>query len=228
MDLVRLTDSVAHLRLPVGHVYLCLDDNGVTLVDTGAPGSAPAIAEALTRLGRRTDEVRRVVLTHGHVDHTGSTAEVAGWGRVEVCAHHADAPYVEGAPPPPPDLLDWERPLFERYGIGALPAPATVDRRLTDGDALDVGGGAVVVGAPGHTPGSIGLHLTGPNVLFCGDTVARGPDGAVMLGVFNVDRAAAAASFRRFAALRPAIACFGHGDPLTDDTAAVLATAAGR
>lgn len=63
-------------------------------------------------------------------------------------------------------------------------------------------------------------------MLFTGDCVAG--IGQVMPGVFNVDGEQAASSFRRLADLSPSIACFGHGDPLTRDTARILdaATAA--
>jgi hypothetical protein len=47
-----------------------------------------------------------------------------------------------------------------------------------------------------------------------------------MLGVFNYDPPSAAASFPKLAALTPRIACFGHGDPLTENTAAALRAAA--
>jgi glyoxylase-like metal-dependent hydrolase (beta-lactamase superfamily II) len=85
-----------------------------------------------------------------------------------------------------------------------------------------LGGGAVGVAAPGHTPGSLACYLPGPRVLLTGDAIARGPDGAVMLGVFNADRAQAIASFHRLAALDTEIACFGHGEPLTADAATEL------
>ncbi len=49
-----------------------------------------------------------------------------------------------------------------------------------------------------------------------------------MPGVFNTDRARAAASFRRLADLDTDIACFGHGEPLTRDAALQLRTAAGQ
>lgn len=83
-----------------------------------------------------------------------------------------------------------------------------------------------MVHAPGHTPGSIGIHLPHHGVLFTGDCVAG--VGQVMLGFFNIDRPQAVASFRRLAALEPATVCFGHGDPLTVDTAAVLRASADR
>jgi glyoxylase-like metal-dependent hydrolase (beta-lactamase superfamily II) len=49
-----------------------------------------------------------------------------------------------------------------------------------------------------------------------------------MLGVFNADPARAAASFRRLAALDTEIACFGHGQPITQDAAARLRAAAAQ
>ncbi|WP_260147485.1 MBL fold metallo-hydrolase [Streptomyces sp. CEV 2-1] len=106
------------------------------------------------------------------------------------------------------------------------PSPTRVDRELCDGSMIDFGGGATVIHSPGHTPGSIGLHLPAHGVLFTGDCVAG--VGRVMLGVFNIDREQAVASFRRLAALEPATVCFGHGDPVTAGTAAVLRASADR
>jgi hypothetical protein len=60
------------------------------------------------------------------------------------------------------------------------------------------------------------------------DAAARSPDGTVICGVFNVNRAQAATSLRRLATLDTTVACFGHGEPLTHDGAAALRTAAQR
>ncbi|XNR93684.1 MBL fold metallo-hydrolase [Streptomyces sp. R-74717] len=109
---------------------------------------------------------------------------------------------------------------------GSAPTGSRVDREPADGDEIRFGSGARVVHAPGHTPGSIGIHLPHHEVLFTGGCVAG--VGQVMLGVFTIDRAQAVASFRRLAALEPATACFGHGDPLTVDAAAVLRASADR
>jgi glyoxylase-like metal-dependent hydrolase (beta-lactamase superfamily II) len=75
---------------------------------------------------------------------------------------------------------------------------------------------------------SVALHLPRHQVLFTGDAVARRQDGTVMCGVFNVDRAQAAASLRRIATLDVTVACFGHGEPLTHDATAELRAAAQR
>lgn len=47
-------------------------------------------------------------------------------------------------------------------------------------------------------------------------------DGDVILGVFNLDRSEAAASFRRLAALDVDVACFGHGEPVLNDASTRL------
>jgi glyoxylase-like metal-dependent hydrolase (beta-lactamase superfamily II) len=126
-----------------------------------------------------------------------------------------DASYIRGGATMPPAVFeDWEIPIYERVSAGLPEAAAAVpvDRELTDGDVLDFGGGAHVLAIPGHTEGSIAVHLPEHGVLFAGDTIAN--VGSVMLGVFNQDRARTIASFKRLAALDVQTACFGHGDPI--------------
>jgi glyoxylase-like metal-dependent hydrolase (beta-lactamase superfamily II) len=231
MELVRLLPRLYFLRFAVGHAYLWLDDDGLTLVDCGVAGSGGQIAAAIRRLGRDPADVRQLILTHFHHDHVGAANEVSAWGDVVICAHRDDAAVIRGeATGAPPVLLDWERPIFHQVPGGTITtaAPVRVDRELDDGDALDFGGRAEAVAVPGHTPGSVAVHLPDHGVLFTGDTVARTQDGQVILGVFNIDRDAAIASLRRQADLDPGIACFGHGEPVTADASAALRAALSR
>jgi glyoxylase-like metal-dependent hydrolase (beta-lactamase superfamily II) len=236
MDVIELMPRLRFIRLPVGHAYLWRDPDGLTLIDTSLPGSAPLIADAIRQAGCDPADLRRLVLMHFHADHTGAAADIAGWGEVEVLAHHADAPFIRGqAAGPAPDLADWERPSYDQV-TSQLPAepaepaepalPPRIDRELADGDEPGFGDGAVAVAVPGHTPGSVAFYLPRHGVLFVGDAAVRGPDGKVICGIFNVDRAQAAASLRRLAALDVAVACFGHGEPATDGAAAELRAAA--
>ncbi|MEU4428796.1 MBL fold metallo-hydrolase [Actinoplanes sp. NPDC024001] len=233
MEIVRIAPNLVMLAFPVGHAYLWHGPDGLTLVDTGVPGSGPEIRRAITETGHRPADLRRVLLTHFHGDHTGSAAEAASWGDVEVVAHALDAPMIRGeAAGPAPVLSDWEQRLWEQVHTQVPdepPAPVRVDREVGDGDDIDLGGGvhAVAVAVPGHTPGSVAYYLPEPRILFTGDTIARGPDGTVILGVFNADPARAAASLRRQAELDTDIACFGHGLPAVGDAAAALRQAAG-
>jgi glyoxylase-like metal-dependent hydrolase (beta-lactamase superfamily II) len=230
MNVIELLPRLRFIRFPVGHAYLWHDPDGLTLIDAGLPGSAPLIADAIRQSGYRLADLRRLVLTHFHADHIGAAAAIAGWGAVEVIAHHADVPFIRaGAAGPAPDLADWERPIYDQV-MSQLPArpviPPRIDREIGDGDELGFGDGAVAVAVPGHTPGSVAVYLPRHQVLFTGDAVASRADGKAVCGVFNVDRAQAAASLRRLAGLDATVACFGHGEPLTHRAAAGLQAAA--
>jgi glyoxylase-like metal-dependent hydrolase (beta-lactamase superfamily II) len=126
------------------------------------------------------------------------------------------------APGPPPVFTAVEQALHAAVAADLEPAPACrVDQELEDGHVLDVAGGAVVLGVPGHTPGSVALYLGQHGVLITGDTVAE-HQGQMVLGPFNTDRAGAWASLQRLAAMDVEVACFGHGEPVTADAGAAL------
>jgi len=211
MDVIGLLPNLDLLRFEIGQAYLWRDGDSTTLIDTGTPGVGDEIRDLVS------GSLDRVVLTHFHGDHTGSAAEIRTWSGAPTYAHRADAPLIRGeGTPPPPVLTDWERPLFERIGVGHLLTgpPAVVDHELDGGEVLDFGGGARILSIPGHTAGSVAVYLPEHRVLFTGDAVAES-GGTVLLGVFNQDHDLAVASLTRLADLDVDVACFGHGEPVT-------------
>ncbi|MCX4632972.1 MBL fold metallo-hydrolase [Streptomyces sp. NBC_01443] len=233
MELIQITPAVWQLPFPVGHAHIVRLPDGYALIDTGVPGSAPAILEALDQLGGRPQDVRQIVLTHFHGDHMGSAADLVAATGARVLAGALDTPFIRGtAPEPEPVFTAPERALYEQIMAGFADAGAPpakhvpVDIELHDGDTLDGWAEPVrVLHVPGHTPGSIALYLPSSGVLFPGDNVATA-EGRAILGPFNVDREEAIASFRRLAALEVEIVCVPHGEPLMEDAGAVLRAAA--
>lgn len=151
-----ITPNLAMLRIKGWQVYVWRDDDSVTLIDTGAPGSSAEILCAVPG-------VDRIVLTHGHVDHCGSAAELHQATGAPVLAGAGDAAAIRtGAAVPPPVFEDWEVPIYQRVSVGLpdVARPVPVDRELVDGDVLAFGGGAEILAIPGHTEGSIAIHLT--------------------------------------------------------------------
>jgi len=135
------------------------------VIDPG--GEAARILDEAARLGLT---LTRILLTHGHLDHTSATAEVRDATGAPVCIHPADA-----------DLL--RRPDLAMAALMGLqdPAPVEPDQLLEDGSNVEVGSTAFrVLHTPGHTPGSICLALE--DEVFTGDTIFAGGVGRTDLG----------------------------------------------
>lgn len=103
MDTLPITGNLTMLRVNGWQVYVWRDGGSVTLIDTGAPGSGADILSALPG-------VDRIVLTHGHVDHSGSAAELRASTAAPVLAGAGDAAVIRGdAQMAPARFAGWPR-----------------------------------------------------------------------------------------------------------------------
>ena len=232
MELDQVTGWLWCLRTPIVQAYAVRERDGFNLIDTSTAGQDAAILSALAAIdGQPVDHVRlyAMLLTHGHDDHTGSAAAVAAATGALAIAPRDDAPVITGdRPAPAPQLADWEVPLFERVTPNVPQAPPVVpDRLVAEGDRLGWQHDAVIIAAPGHTPGQVVAWFQEDRVLVAGDALAS-HDAKPMLGVFNADPATAVATAHRLATLDADVACFGHGEPLRSDAAARLAAVVSR
>src|SRR5437867_5822071 len=154
--------------------YLYSEGSRFTLIDAGIAGRLELIEHTLDEIGAKLSDIHQIVVTHFHRDHTGTLAELQRLTGARTLAHELDAAVIRGeAEAPEPVLSGTELAMFEHLtkGIPAAP-PATVDVELSDGDHIDLDGGARVVHVPGHTAGSIVLHLVDRQLLFTGDASA--------------------------------------------------------
>jgi glyoxylase-like metal-dependent hydrolase (beta-lactamase superfamily II) len=83
------------------NVYLLVSSEGLSLVDSGLPGGSETIASELEQGGFSLSDVRMIVLTHAHPDHTGNAPDLARRSGVHVWAHEAAVPFIEQTQPLP-------------------------------------------------------------------------------------------------------------------------------
>ncbi|MCC2545399.1 MBL fold metallo-hydrolase [Hymenobacter sp. BT175] len=213
-----ITPSLFQISLGPVNAFV-VEDDGLTLIDTGYQNSLDKIFAAIRKAGRQPDDIRRIVLTHTHPDHAGSAAAIQRRLGVPIFAHAADAPLLEsgvaGRLPHhlSPGLLNWVlfNAVIKRSENVVEAAPVQV--KLADGDVIPGAKGMRVVHTPGHSAGHIALQVPAEGVLIVGDLCAN----MVGLGFSIVyeDRALGLASIRKVAALDFDQAVFGHGKPLT-------------
>jgi glyoxylase-like metal-dependent hydrolase (beta-lactamase superfamily II) len=214
--------GIHEIQLQRVKAHAILDDEGVTLIDTGYAGSLSRIERGLAGLGRSVSDVRRVVCTHGHPDHAGSASAFADLG-IEVNIHPADAANLDIG------ISDAVRRPSRGRIFAAMTPPLARFTPLEDGAVLPVLGGLEVIHTPGHTPGSVCLFAPRDGTLFVGDTLQR-RFGRVSFasGLYSDDPAMARASVQRLAQLGVSSIVFSHWAPITDGAAEIIASLAER
>ena len=200
----------------VGRAYLLEDADGLTVIDGSIAPSTGTILRQITGSGRRLTDVKRILLTHAHLDHVGALPELKRLsGGVIICSA-VEQPLAEGKQPTVTPSSGMSTPAQTLKGI-------TIDRTVNDGDRIDAFGGLEVVATPGHTPGQIAFYQPERKILFAGDTLMnlwgklRPP-----FAMATPDLNEAKRSIQKVAALDVEIVCFGHGEPLTNNTNAAI------
>jgi hydroxyacylglutathione hydrolase len=181
------------------------------LIDTGFRRKAQPILRAFREANVPVARVRRVLLSHHHIDHMGGAAYLLATTQAPIACHADDAPCVDGRAKAP-------LPLIMRLFARMHPAPvATV---LKDGDQI---GSLRVLHTPGHTPGEVVYYDSSRKILFSGDAVVE-RKGQLTLPApqYASNLVQAIQSLARLRALDIELLLPGHGEPVTRNVAGFL------
>ncbi|MET9381741.1 MBL fold metallo-hydrolase [Streptomyces sp. NPDC002928] len=216
--------------------YLVEGSDGLILIDAGLPAHLEQLRGLLAGLGRSVADVRAVLLTHGHLDHTGLAHTLQEAGAV-IWIHERDAAILRDGPrsatrhaKPERSMLPYllRRPSSLALPLhlaraGAFTAPAVQNARVFDADRVleDVPGAPRAVVLPGHTPGSAAYFFADRGLLFTGDALVTadafaGRTGPTIVSrCFTHDSRAALTALDRLDELKADLLLPGHGEPFT-------------
>lgn len=139
-----------------------------TVIDPG--GDVPRLLAALDEAGFKVDSI---LLTHGHLDHAGGSAEL----KRALEARQGGVVPIEGPQRQDAFLLEGLADQGARFGIEGL-ENVTPDRWLVEGETVSIAGqDFAVLHCPGHTPGHVAFVSTVLGLAVVGDVIFHGSVG---------------------------------------------------
>lgn len=160
MKINRVSEHVWSLRtwmiIPI-HVWVVVDEDGVTLIDAGISMMAKGILKFISELD--AGPLQRILLTHGHSDHVGALKALLAEKKVPVYAHSIEIPYIEGALP------------FPRRKKAEQTVPKNIVQSLQVDEQGRLNSMAEVTPylTPGHSPGHVVYYHESDQILLAGD-----------------------------------------------------------
>lgn len=179
--MVEVTEGVYFIQgqdemIPDSHVYLVGEPSSkdLSFIDAGMIGKGDYKVNSIKNLGIQLEDIKRIIMTHTHMDHIGCLAEIQEqipWA--ELWMHTLEAEPLEQGDDRVVYGMEMFRGICEmQYGIKPGAFKFQVDRKLQGSENLEVGGMTwEVLHIPGHSPGSIGLYDRATKTLIPGDVV---------------------------------------------------------
>jgi hydroxyacylglutathione hydrolase len=179
--MIKITDSLFLIpgqdeMIPDAHVYLLgqRDSEDYSLVDAGLMGKGAYKIGALKEAGVRLADIKRVIMTHTHLDHIGCLRELMDEiPSLELWVHAAEAEALEAGDERTVYGMDMFKQMCQmQYRLSDGAFTFKVDRWLQGGEELRIGGEAwSVMHVPGHSAGGIALFNSLNGVLIPGDVI---------------------------------------------------------
>jgi len=223
-----IAPGVYRIKGSRSNIYLVAGKT-LVLIDTGMKGDGHAVLEAIRGIGRQPSEASHILVTHGHIDHTGSLALLKRETGAQVIAGAGDRDFIEGRR---------KTAAMGREGFGGKLfkialylmetvffkyEPAGVDSALMADTELRLSDVRVqAIATPGHSPGSFSFYLPDKKIIFTGDALTGVSKPGLPPRPGCADYAQAIASVKKIARFAFDISCFGHGEPLRKNAADII------
>ncbi len=215
----EVIDGVYHIPgqdefMPDSHAYVlgAPSSQDLSLVDPGLTGKGGYKIQAIEKAGIELASIKRVIMTHTHLDHIGCFPEILKQlPGVELWAHRSEADLLERGDDRGVYGMDMFREFCQgQLGLKPGAFKCLVNRKLQGGETLDLGDMTwEIIHIPGHSMGSIGLYHRPMKILIPGDVVYA--DYAIgRFDLYGADPAGLKESLMRLAELEVKILLPGH------------------
>jgi glyoxylase-like metal-dependent hydrolase (beta-lactamase superfamily II) len=184
-------------------------ESGVTIIDAGLPGSTKRILKLVETIGRTSQDVKQILITHTDFDHIGGLKALVKATGATVYASAESVKFIRKRGNP----VHIKMPLgILTAGIAYLfRAPIGTGQAVADGETLAVAGGIRVIHTPGHTSEHTAYFWERERALFAGDllNMMRSLNLSPQFMTWNLEQTKQ--SVKTVLGLDPAVICAGHG-----------------
>ncbi|MGO4249856.1 MBL fold metallo-hydrolase [Paenarthrobacter sp. RAF54_2] len=230
MNVSEQAPGVFFVEGPASNWIIVRDSTGFLLIDGGYPADRDLVLESIRQLGLDPADAQAMLITHGHVDHTGSAAYFSRTFGTPILCSPEELAHVQGKEKHQVTfgqviIRAW-RPRVFRWLLHVIQAKALQAEPATRAEAWDedrlrsLPGQPEAILLPGHTPGNVALLIPGAQAIAVGDTFASGhpissKSGPQMLHrMYHSDPETALAAALSLGTIQANVILPGHGPAL--------------
>lgn len=169
---------------PASNWIIVTDETGYILIDSGYPADQPLVLQSIEHVGLKPADALAVLVTHGHVDHTGSAAYFSETFGTPVLCSPEELAHVQGREKHQVGFAQvlpraW-RPRVFGWAVHAIKAgslsakPATAARAWSSNELNALPGNPEAIMVSGHTPGNVSILLRAAGAVVTGDSFVTG------------------------------------------------------
>ena len=156
--------EIFHIKLGLNSCYL-IRGKDVVMIDGGMPKKLKMFKRELSKLAIHPSEIKLIVLTHSHFDHSGTASEIRDLTGAEIAIHESERTYVENGgmiiPKGVNTLGKLTQPLFfpvfKRISFPKFKPDILITEEPYPLSVYGIDGN--IIHTPGHTSGSVSVIL---------------------------------------------------------------------